>query len=41
VARDGGIEILGGSNKGCNLGAIRGERIKKGFGYVGESKDSV
>jgi hypothetical protein len=41
VARDGGIEIPGGSNKGYNLGAIKVGGIKKGFRYFGESKDRV
>jgi hypothetical protein len=41
VARNRGIEIPRGSNKGCNLGAIKGKGVKKGFRYVGESKDRV
>jgi hypothetical protein len=41
VARDGGIEIPGGSNKGYNLRAIKGGGIKKSFRYIGESKDQV
>jgi hypothetical protein len=41
VARDGGIEIPGGNNKGYNLGAIKVGGIKKGSRYVGEIKDRV
>jgi hypothetical protein len=38
MARDRGIKIPGGSNKGYNVGAIKGKGIKKGFRYVGKSK---
>jgi hypothetical protein len=41
MARDGGMDIPGGSNKGYNSEAIKVEGIKKGFRYVGESKDRV
>jgi hypothetical protein len=41
VTRDGDIEILGGSNKGYNLVAIKGGGIKKSFRYIGESEDQV
>jgi hypothetical protein len=41
VARDGGIEIPGGNNKGYNLGAIKAGGIKKIFRYIGESEDQV
>jgi hypothetical protein len=34
MARDGGIEIPGGSNKGYNLGEIKGGVINKSFRYI-------
>jgi hypothetical protein len=41
VVRDGDIEIPGGSNKGYNLGEIKGGGIKKSLRYIEESNDQV
>jgi hypothetical protein len=34
MVRYGGIEIRGGSNKGYNLGDIKGGGINKSFSYI-------
>jgi hypothetical protein len=41
LARDGGIEIPGGSNKCYNIGEIKGGGINKNFRYIGGSEDQV